>query len=112
MNEIKATTVDDQGQRFGRRIEVMNPTAAAFDSAHHSDNQRRFITLEEKVDANTALTKTLVEDMSGLLEMWKDAGVVFKWLRRIGGFVVWLRNVTLAVVALYIAWKYGSNGRG
>ena len=86
------------------------PTSAPVDAAHHADNQRRFMVLEEKVDANTELTKELSKDISGLLEMWKDAGVVFKWLRHLGSFVVWLRNVTLACLALYVAWKYGSDG--
>jgi len=90
-------------------LERINPVTPV-DAAHHADNQRRLKTLEDKVDANTALTKTLAEDMSGLLEMWQDAGVVFKWLRRLGALVVWIRNVALAGMALYVAWKYGAAG--
>lgn len=86
-------------------------TAPATGEAHHNDNQRRFIAIEEKVDANTVLTAQLARDTAGLLEMWKDAWVVFKWLRRLGGFIVWLRNVGLAALALYVAWKYGNTGK-
>ena len=81
------------------------------DDAHHSDNQRRFIAMEAKIDANTVLTEKLAADTSDLLAMWRDAGVVFKWLRHLGAAIVWLRNVALACVALYVLWRYGAGGK-
>ena len=89
----------------------MTEATAPLDAAHHADNQRRLMTLEQKVDANTLLTEKLATDTADLLEMWKDAGVVFKWLRRLGALVVWVRNVALAGLALYVAWKYGDSNK-
>jgi hypothetical protein len=86
--------------------------------AHHMDNQRRFIALEKKLDANTAATEKLAADTeklaadtSDLLAMWRDAGVVFKWIRKAGAAIVWMRNVALAALALYALWRYGSDGK-
>jgi hypothetical protein len=83
----------------------MDPTG----EAHHADNQRRFICLEQKVDANTVLTEKLAGDTADLLEMWKDAGVVFKWLRRIGVAVVGVSKVAVAIGSIYVAIKYWGN---
>jgi hypothetical protein len=85
------------------------PTAV--DDAHHSDNQRRFIVIEAKLDANRLLTEKLATDTADLLEMWRDAGVVFKWMRRAGAAIVWIRNVALAAMALYVLWRYGAGER-
>lgn len=81
------------------------------DDAHHADNQRRFLVLEEKIDKNTSVTEKLATDTADLLEMWRDAGVVFKWLRHVGAVIVWLRNVALAAVALYVLWRYGAGDK-
>lgn len=81
------------------------------DTAHHNDNQRRFIELEKKIDANTRVTSKLASDTAELVEMWKDVGVVFKWLKKIGGFIIWVRNVALAGVALYVLWRYGIDNK-
>lgn len=85
------------------------------DDAHHADNQRRFMVIETKLDANTAVTEKLAADTeklaadtSDLLEMWRDAGVVFKWIRKAGSLIVWIRNVALAGLALYVLWRYGA----
>lgn len=89
----------------------MTPTPETVDDTHHSDNQRRFLVLEAKIDKNTLVTEQLASDTSDLLAMWRDAGVVFKWLRHLGAAIVWLRNVALACVALYVLWRYGSGGK-
>ena len=81
------------------------------DEAHHADNQRRFMALEDKIDKNTAVTEKLAADTSDLLDMWRDAGVFFKWMRRLGAGVVWIRNVALACMALYVLWRYGADGK-
>lgn len=85
------------------------PTPDTLDEAHHGDNQRRFIELEKKVDDNTTITKKLATDTAELLEMWKDAGVFFKWMRRAGSALISLGKVAAAVVAIWAAFKYGGN---
>jgi hypothetical protein len=65
------------------------------------DTDRRFTVLEKKVDTNTAITERLATDTSSLLEMWKDASVVFKWIRKTGAGVVWLAQMIAAFAALY-----------
>lgn len=81
------------------------------EDAHHSDNQRRFIVLETKIDDNTAMTKQLASDTGDLLAMWRDVGIVFQWLRHLGAAIVWVRNVALAIAALYVLWRYGSGDK-
>ena len=76
-------------------------SAASIEEAHHNDNQRRFIVMEAKLDK-------LSSDTAELLGMWSDAGVFFKWMRKAGALIVWLRNVAMAAVAIYILWRYGS----
>lgn len=71
------------------------------DAANHADNQRRFMALEEKIAENTKITETLVESTRDLLEMWGDAGVFFKWMRRLGGLLVWIGKVAAAIAALW-----------
>ena len=72
--------------------------------AHHADNQRRFIALETKIDANTAVTKKLASDTeklatdtADLLVMWQDAGVFFKWMRKAGAALAWCSKVIVTV---------------
>lgn len=77
------------------------------DYALHMDNLRRFVAIERKVDDNTAVTAKLATDVADLLTMWRDAGVVFKWLRRLGAALVWLAKITAAIGALWAAWRYG-----
>lgn len=84
------------------------PTAPpeTVDDAHHADNQRRFIALETKIDQNTTVTEKLATDTAELVEMWKDAGVFFKWMRKAGAVLMWLGKVAVAVGALYGAGHY------
>lgn len=78
---------------------------AAMYEAHHGDNQRRFLKLEDKLDANTSMTRQLCEDTGDLLEMWKDAGVFFKWMRRLGTWLLWVGKVATATIAIFALWK-------
>lgn len=82
--------------------------------AHHADNQRRFMAIETKLDANTDMTKKLAGDTAKLagdtaelVEMWKDAGVFFKWMRRFGVFTLWISKIVLVVAAVYTGIRYG-----
>lgn len=89
------------------------------DIAHHADNQRRFLALEVAIGENSRLTEksagdvltltgdvaALKKDTSELVEMWKDAGVVFKWLRRIGRFLVGAGKLAVLAGAAYAAVK-------
>lgn len=81
------------------------------DEAHHADNQRRFMTIEAKLDANTAMTETLAKDTAELVSMWKDAGVFFKWMRLGGSAVQWLSKVAIAIGALYGIAHFWGNGK-
>lgn len=83
---------------------MTDPTAATGDS-QHADNQSRFREIERKLDDNTAVTKKLAEDTAELVEMWRDAGVFFKWMRRAGSALVTLSKWALAIGGLYAAWK-------
>lgn len=65
------------------------------------DYDHRLTTLEKKVDDNTALTEKLATDTSSLLEMWKDASVVFKWIRKLGAGFIWVSQVVIAIGAVY-----------
>jgi hypothetical protein len=76
------------------------------DEAHHADNQRRFIAIEQKLDANTVLTEALAGDTAELVAMWRDASVVFKWFRKLGAVLMWISKVVLAIGALYGAGRY------
>lgn len=74
--------------------------------------------IEAKLDAITigaekqaVDTGKLRSDTADLLDMWRDAGVFFKWMRKAGEVVVWLRNVALAVMALYVLWRYGAGDK-
>lgn len=69
--------------------------------AHHNDNQRRFVALENKIDENTRVTHKLAADTAELVTMWQDAGVFFKWMRRCGSLIVWLSKLALAIGGLY-----------
>lgn len=77
-------------------------TTPQLDAAHHADNQRRLSALETKIDC-------LAADTADLLEMWKDAGVFFKWMRRLGTVIVWMAKVAAACGALWALWRYGGN---
>jgi hypothetical protein len=81
-------------------------TSGVADEAHHADNQRRFIAIEDKLDENTALTGKLVSDTAELLAMWRDASVVFRWFRKIGSALMWVSKLVLAIGALYAAARY------
>jgi len=76
----------------------------------HEDYDKRFIAIETKLDVNTAVTEKLATDTAELLEMWRDAGVFFKWMRRLGASVLWLSKVMLAVAAILAAIRYGWKG--
>ena len=77
------------------------------DDAHHADNQRRFIEIEKKIDQNTAVTEKLALDTAELVDMWKDAGVFFKWMRRAGSALIWLGKVAAGIAGVWALWKYG-----
>ena len=79
----------------------------ALDDAHHSDNQRRFIGIEKKLDANTALTEQLAVDAATMIAISREAAVIFKFLRKVGAVILWIRNVAMAALVLYSLWKYG-----
>lgn len=83
----------------------MTPPTPELYAQHHADNQERFKTIERKLDDNTAVTEKLAGDTAELVEMWKDAGVFFKWMRRAGSAVIKLSKVALAIGALYAAYK-------
>jgi hypothetical protein len=76
------------------------PADEATYEAHHADNQRRFIAIEVKLDANTQVTEKLASDTAELVEMWKDAGVFFKWMRRAGGLLIWVGKIASAALIL------------
>ena len=71
------------------------------DAANHADNQRRLEALEKAVAENTQITEKLVESTAGLLEMWGDAGVFFKWMRRFGYAAAWCTKVVIGMGALW-----------
>lgn len=66
-----------------------------------NDYDHRLTILEKKVDDNTALTEKLATDTGSLLEMWKDASVVFKWIRKLGAGFIWISQVIIAIGAVY-----------
>jgi hypothetical protein len=72
----------------------------------HADNQRRFLALEEAIAANTDLTLRLAGDTAELLDMWREASVVFRWLGKIGSGLLWVSKVVVAVGAVYGAIRY------
>lgn len=86
---------------------MTDPILETAEAAHHADNQRRFIAIEAKLDANTAVTEKQAADTADLLAMWKDAGVFFKWMRRLGDGLMWVSKIAIAAGALYAAWRYG-----
>lgn len=73
----------------------------------HADSQRRFIQIEQKLDRNTEVTESLALDTAELVDMWKDAGVVFKWMRRAGAAVLWLGKVGAVIGGAWAAFRYG-----
>ena len=77
------------------------------DESHHNDNQRRFIQIEQKLDRNTVVTEKLALDTADLLEMWKDAAVFFKWMRKGGSAVIWMSKVAAGIAGAWALWKYG-----
>lgn len=82
----------------------MNPT----DNANHVDNQRRLASIEEATKTNTEAIEKLVESTHDLLEMWGDASVFFKWMRRFGSLLMWVGKVAAAIAALFgIAHYWG-----
>ncbi len=83
----------------------MTPPTPELYAQHHADNQARFQAIEGKLDVNTAVTEKLAGDTAELVEMWKDAGVFFKWMRRAGRFVVGFSKALLAIGAIYAIWK-------
>ena len=91
---------------------------AALEEAHHMANQLRFIELEKAVDFNTSVTQTLAKDTaelrkdtSELVNMWKYAEVVFRWIRRIGGSLIWIGKVGAGAAIVWAAMKYGKLDR-
>lgn len=76
----------------------------------NDDYDMRLTAIETKVDANTTLTEKLAGDTAELVEMWKDAGVFFKWMRRMGASILWISKVTLAIGAIYAAIRWGWKG--
>lgn len=89
----------------------MSDQPEPIDEAHHADNQRRFMTIEAKLDTNTAMTEKLAADTAELVVMWKDAGVFFKWMRRLGAAVQWFSKVAIAVGALYGIAHFWGGGK-
>lgn len=85
----------------------MNPPSPESYEADHAETQRRFTAIETKLDANTDMTKKLAGDTAELVEMWKDAGVFFKWMRRFGVFTLWVSKIVLVVAAVYTGIRYG-----
>jgi hypothetical protein len=90
----------------------MTPPTPELYAQHHAENHARFQAIEgkldeseRKLDANTAVTERLAGDTAELVEMWKDAGVFFKWMRRAGRFVVGFSKALLAIGAIYAVWK-------
>jgi hypothetical protein len=83
----------------------MTPPTPETYEAHHADNQRRFTALETGLAENTNVTKGLAADTAELVEMWKDAGVFFKWMRKLGTAAIWLGKVSAVLVAAYAAYK-------
>lgn len=83
-----------------------NPQQDRVDDAHHSDNQRRFVALEAKIDENTKVTERLATDTAELVDMWRDASVFFKWMRRFGGLIAWVGKVAVGIGALYGLGRY------
>lgn len=73
------------------------------------DYDQRLTTLEKKVDENTAVTEKLANDTSSLLEMWKDASVVFKWIRKLGAGFIWLSQFIVALGAIYGLTSFWTN---
>jgi hypothetical protein len=71
------------------------------ESENHAANLLRFSAIEKELAENTRITKMLVESTSDLLEMWGDAGVFFKWMRRFGALLVWIGKVAAAIAALW-----------
>lgn len=65
-------------------------------------DDHRLTALEKKVD-------TLATDTSALLEMWKDASVVFKWLRKLGAGFIWISQVIIAIGAVYGITSFWNN---
>jgi hypothetical protein len=84
----------------------MTDQLSPLEDAHRADNQRRFIAIEEKLDANTAMTEKLAYDTAELVVMWKDAGVVFKWMRRFGGAIAWISKIAIAIGTIYGIGRY------
>jgi hypothetical protein len=40
--------------------------------------------------------------------MWQDAGVFFKWMRRLGAAIAWVSKIAIAIGTLYgIGHYYG-----
>lgn len=85
----------------------MTPASPESYEADHAETQRRFTAIEMKLDANTDMTKKLAGDTAELVEMWKDAGVFFKWMRRFGVFTLWISKIVLVVAAVYTGIRYG-----
>lgn len=92
-------------------------TQGPIDEAHHADNQRRFMTLETKIEDNSRVTEkvavdvaALKKDTAELVEMWKDAGVFFRWMRRFGSVLIWFGKVAVACGVVWGAWRYGTGG--
>jgi hypothetical protein len=73
----------------------------SLDAAKHADNQRRLESIEKATQNNTESIEKLVESTRDLLEMWGDAGVFFKWMRRFGALLVWIGKVAAGLAALW-----------
>lgn len=76
-----------------------------------ADNSALTVAAVERIDTLTtkvnSMDLTSLEairrDTAGLVEMWSDAGIFFKWMRRGGALFVWLAKVTGAIGAFYAA---------
>jgi hypothetical protein len=76
-----------------------------------ADYQQRFIDIESKLDANSEMTRQLASDTAELVVMWRDAGVFFKWMRRLGGAIAWVSKVAIAIGAIYGIGHYWGGGK-
>jgi hypothetical protein len=75
--------------------------ARAHDDAQHADNQRRFKSLEDKLDANTFATEKIATDTADLIDLLNTVKGGLKVLGWIGGFAKWVTGLTAMFAALY-----------
>ena len=75
----------------------------------HEDNQRRFIEIEKKIDANTKLTERSVADAAEFLEIFRAVRGGFKVLGWLGNLAKWAAGLSAALLGAYYAIKNGSS---